>query len=113
MSKKRAQLHRRRFLKTTLSAAGAAVVSPTINPRSAMCKNGAIAPSELNENGAIRINSKPQRALEDAYTERTQPLTLRVEHDHFSPFSIGHEHETGWSRRHACWITKASSKDAG
>ena len=33
MSKKRTHLHRRRFLKTALSAGGAAVLAPTIIPQ--------------------------------------------------------------------------------
>ncbi len=46
MSKSVTRLHRRRFLGTALSAAGAAVMAPTIIPSSALGLNGAVAPSE-------------------------------------------------------------------
>src|SRR5579863_9291540 len=46
MSNKGTQLHRRRFLKTALSAAGAAAIAPTIIPSSALGLDGAVAPSE-------------------------------------------------------------------
>jgi predicted dehydrogenase len=46
MTDKTRQVHRRRFLKATLSAAGAAVSLPTIIPSSALGLDGAVAPSE-------------------------------------------------------------------
>jgi len=58
MSKKSAQLHRRRFLKTTLTAAGAAVAAPTIIPSSALGLDGAVAPSERIVIGGIGIGNR-------------------------------------------------------
>ena len=58
MSKKVAHLHRRRFLKTALSAAGAAVAAPTIIPSSALGKGGAVAPSERIVVGGIGIGNR-------------------------------------------------------
>jgi predicted dehydrogenase len=47
------QLNRRRFLKTTLAAAGSAAVLPTIIPSSALGADGAIAPSDRIVMGTI------------------------------------------------------------
>ncbi|HLQ47237.1 MAG TPA: Gfo/Idh/MocA family oxidoreductase, partial [Planctomycetaceae bacterium] len=58
MSQKLTQLHRRRFLKTALSAAGAAVLAPTIIPSSALGLNGAVAPSERVIVGGIGIGNR-------------------------------------------------------
>ena len=58
MSKKRTPLHRRRFLKTALSAAGAVVAAPTIIPSSALGLNGAVAPSERIVIGGIGIGRR-------------------------------------------------------
>lgn len=58
MSKKRTQLHRRRFLKTALSATGAAVMAPTIIPSSALGLDGAVAPSERVVVGGIGIGNR-------------------------------------------------------
>ena len=58
MSKKEAQLHRRRFLGTALSAAGAAVMAPTIIPSSALGLNGAVPPSERIVVGGIGIGNR-------------------------------------------------------
>ena len=57
MSKKAAPLHRRRFLKTALSA-GAAVMAPTIIPSSALGRDGAVAPSERIVVGGIGIGNR-------------------------------------------------------
>jgi len=58
MSNQVAQLHRRRFLKTTLAAAGAAVMAPTIIPSSALGLDGAVAPSERIVVGGIGIGNR-------------------------------------------------------
>jgi hypothetical protein len=58
MSKKAAKLHRRQFLSTTLSAAGAAVMAPTIIPSSALGRDGAAAPSERIVMGGIGIGRR-------------------------------------------------------
>ena len=58
MSKKATQLPRRRFLKTALSAAGAAVMAPTIIPSSALGLDGAVAPSERIVVGGIGIGNR-------------------------------------------------------
>ena len=58
MSKKKTQLHRRRFLKTALSATGAAVMAPTIIPSSALGLDGAVAPSERVVVGGIGIGRR-------------------------------------------------------
>ena len=57
MSKKATHLHRRRFLKTALSA-GAAVMAPTIIPSSALGRDGAVAPSERIVLGGIGIGNR-------------------------------------------------------
>ncbi|HEY5312382.1 MAG TPA: Gfo/Idh/MocA family oxidoreductase [Pirellulales bacterium] len=57
MSKKTTGLHRRRFLKTALSA-GAAVMAPTIIPSSALGRNGAVPPSERIVVGGIGIGHR-------------------------------------------------------
>jgi predicted dehydrogenase len=58
MSRKPAQLHRRRFLKTALSTAGAAVMAPTIIPASALGLDGAVPPSERVVVGGIGIGNR-------------------------------------------------------
>ena len=58
MSKKETQLPRRQFLKSTLSAAGAAVVAPMIIPSSALGRDGAVAPSERIVMGGIGIGGR-------------------------------------------------------
>jgi hypothetical protein len=58
MSKNGKQLPRRRFLKTALSAAGAAVMAPTIIPSSALGLDGAVAPSERVIVGGIGIGNR-------------------------------------------------------
>src|SRR5687768_11710968 len=55
---KRPQSHRRQFLKTALSAAGAAVMAPTIIPSSALGRDGAVAPSERIVLGGIGIGNR-------------------------------------------------------
>src|ERR1700686_1353093 len=57
MSKKITHLHRRRFLKTALSA-GAAVMAPQIIPSSALGRDGAVAPSERIVVGGIGIGNR-------------------------------------------------------
>src|SRR5210317_513254 len=49
---------RRQFLKTATSAAGAAVVAPTIIPSSALGRDGAVAPSERIVVGGIGIGRR-------------------------------------------------------
>jgi predicted dehydrogenase len=58
MSKKSLNLHRRRFLKSALSAAGAAIAAPTIIPSSALGRDGAVAPSERIVVGGIGIGNR-------------------------------------------------------
>jgi predicted dehydrogenase len=58
MSKKATKLPRRGFLKTALSAAGAAVVAPTIIPSSALGLDGAVPPSERVVVGGIGIGNR-------------------------------------------------------
>ncbi len=58
MSKQTMQLHRRRFLGSALSAAGAAVLAPTIIPSSALGRDGAVAPSERVVVGGIGIGNR-------------------------------------------------------
>ena len=58
MANKATQLPRRRFLKTALSAAGAAVLAPTIIPSSALGRDGAVAPSERIVVGGIGIGNR-------------------------------------------------------
>jgi predicted dehydrogenase len=57
MAKKETNLHRRRFLKTALSA-GAAIMAPTIIPSSALGRDGAVAPSERIVLGGIGIGNR-------------------------------------------------------
>src|SRR5580658_9192901 len=57
MSKNVTRLHRRRFLKTALSAS-AAVMAPTIIPSSAIGRDGAVAPSERIVVGGIGIGNR-------------------------------------------------------
>jgi GFO/IDH/MocA oxidoreductase family protein len=58
MPTKITRLARRRFLKTALSAAGAAAVAPTIIPSSALGLDGAVAPSERVIVGGIGIGNR-------------------------------------------------------
>jgi len=58
MSHKVPRLHRRRFLSTTLAAAGAAITAPTIIPSSALGRDGAVAPSERIVVGGIGIGNR-------------------------------------------------------
>jgi predicted dehydrogenase len=58
MSKKVQQVSRRRFLKTTLSAAGSAVMAPMIIPSSALGLDGAVSPSERVVVGGIGIGNR-------------------------------------------------------
>ncbi|MEK6261075.1 MAG: Gfo/Idh/MocA family oxidoreductase [Planctomycetota bacterium] len=58
MSNKATRLPRRQFLKTTLSAAGAAVLAPTIIPSSALGLDGTTAPSERVVVGGIGIGNR-------------------------------------------------------
>jgi predicted dehydrogenase len=57
MSQQKARVHRRRFLKTALSA-GAAVMAPQIIPSSALGRDGAVAPSERIVVGGIGIGNR-------------------------------------------------------
>lgn len=58
MSKRTTQPHRRSFLGSALSAAGAAVLAPTIIPGSALGRDGAVAPSERIVVGGIGIGNR-------------------------------------------------------
>src|SRR5882724_8465578 len=58
MSNKATKLPRRRFLKTALSAAGTAVMAPTIIPSSALGLDGSVAPSERIIVGGIGIGNR-------------------------------------------------------
>jgi predicted dehydrogenase len=58
MSRKRPQLHRRGFLKSGLSVAGAAIAAPTIIPASALGLNGGVPPSERIIVGGIGIGNR-------------------------------------------------------
>jgi predicted dehydrogenase len=58
MSNKAPHIPRRRFLKTTVSVAGAAVMAPTIIPSSALGRDGAVAPSERVVVGGIGIGNR-------------------------------------------------------
>ena len=58
MSKQTKQIPRRRFLRTTASAAGAGVLAPTIIPSSALGLDGAVAPSERIVVGGIGIGRR-------------------------------------------------------
>lgn len=58
MSKKIAPLHRRQFLKSSLTAATAAVMAPTIIPSSALGLDGSVAPSERVVVGGIGIGNR-------------------------------------------------------
>jgi len=58
MPKKATRQSRRRFLKSAASAAGAAVVAPTIIPSSVMGLNGAVPPSERVIVGGIGIGRR-------------------------------------------------------
>jgi len=58
MSKQAFKLPRRRFLKNVFSAAGAAVMAPTIIPSSALGLDGAVPPSERVVVGGIGIGNR-------------------------------------------------------
>ncbi len=58
MVKKTGSIARRQFLRTTVSAAGAAIVAPTIIPSSALGRDGAVAPSERVVVGGIGIGNR-------------------------------------------------------
>lgn len=58
MPKKNIHVPRRRFLQTTVSAAAASVMAPTIIPCSALGRNGAVAPSERVVVGGIGIGNR-------------------------------------------------------
>ena len=58
MSNKATQLPRRQFLKSTASAAGAAVLAPTIIPASALGRDGAVPPSERVVVAGIGIGNR-------------------------------------------------------
>jgi predicted dehydrogenase len=58
MSKNASHIHRRRFLKTALSAGAAAVMAPTIIPSSALGKDGFVSPSERIVLGGIGIGNR-------------------------------------------------------
>lgn len=58
MSKQTSQVPRRQFLKTALSAAGAAIAAPTIIPSSALGLDGAVPPSERIIVGGIGIGNR-------------------------------------------------------
>src|SRR5439155_19218322 len=58
MPNKVTKLHRRRFLKTALGAAGVAAMTPTIIPSSALGRDGAVAPSERVVVGGIGIGNR-------------------------------------------------------
>ena len=62
MANKANQLHRRRFLKTAVSAS-AVVMAPTIIPSSALGRDGAVAPSERITVGGIGIGRRGQYDL--------------------------------------------------
>lgn len=58
MSQRTTRVHRRKFLKTALSAAGAAVAAPMVIPSSALGLDGAVAPSERITVGGIGIGNR-------------------------------------------------------
>jgi predicted dehydrogenase len=58
MSTQAANLHRRTFLKTAVSAGAAIIAAPHIIPSSALGKDGAIAPSERITLGGIGIGNR-------------------------------------------------------
>ncbi len=58
MTKKSIRVHRRRFLKTAVSAAATAVVAPYFIPSSALGKDGFVAPSERLVIGGIGIGNR-------------------------------------------------------
>ncbi len=58
MVRKPANLPRRQFLQTALSASAAAVMAPTIIPSSALGRDGAVAPSERIVVGGIGIGNR-------------------------------------------------------
>src|SRR5262245_21691715 len=58
MATKAARQSRRRFLKSTLAAASAAIAAPTIIPASALGLQGTVAPSERVIVGGIGIGNR-------------------------------------------------------
>src|SRR5437667_10979652 len=58
MAKNVTRTNRRRFLKTTLSAASAALMAPTSMPSSALGLDGSVAPSERVIVGGIGIGNR-------------------------------------------------------
>src|SRR3954471_8165050 len=58
MSKQAANLHRRTFLKSAVSAGAAIIAAPYVIPSSALGKDGAIAPSERIVVGGIGIGNR-------------------------------------------------------
>ncbi len=58
MSPEISRIPRRRFLRTSLTAAGAAIAAPTIIPSSALGRDGAVAPSERITVGGIGIGRR-------------------------------------------------------
>ena len=58
MSTQAANLHRRMFLKTAVSAGAAIIAAPHIIPSSALGKDGAVAPSERIVLGGIGIGNR-------------------------------------------------------
>src|SRR5688572_4031536 len=77
MSKTVSKLQRRRFLKTTLAAAGAAIAAPTIIPSSALGLDGAVAPSERVIVGGIGIGNRGTYDL-GCFLEQTDVQFLAV-----------------------------------
>src|SRR5262245_30370868 len=58
MSKQAANLHRRNFLKTAVTAGAAAIAAPYIIPSHARGKDGGVAPSERIILGGIGIGNR-------------------------------------------------------
>ncbi|MCA9122642.1 MAG: Gfo/Idh/MocA family oxidoreductase [Planctomycetaceae bacterium] len=58
MSKTKTQLHRREFLKSTVTTTAAVAMAPTIIPSSALGRDGAVAPSERVAVGGIGIGRR-------------------------------------------------------
>src|SRR5215212_6223256 len=58
MSSQAANLHRRKFLKTAVSAGATIIFAPQIIPSSALGKDGAVAPSERIVLGGIGIGNR-------------------------------------------------------
>ena len=64
------KLHRRKFLKNTLTAAAGLVVVPTIIPSSALGLGGAVAPSERIVLGGIGIGGRGREDLRAMLPEK-------------------------------------------